>query len=209
MSIYILRHGQTDLNVARKLQGRLDVPLNETGIRQAEQLAEILRERELTFEQIWSSPLDRAQKTGEIVTGQSRETFHTDPRLAEMDFGPLEGAPYRDLPGDAQMFFTDPEHFRPAEGHESMVDLVARLREFLEELKPVAAAAEGNLLLLSHGTTIHAMLVYLRGKDMKDFWDEDVHNCDLIRVDLVGDDYVVHPDRIGIIHSWDFFSPTR
>ena len=51
------------------------------------------------------------------------------------------------------------------------------------------------------------MLVYLRGKAMKDFWDEDVHNCDMLIVDYVDGEYIVRPERIGIMKEWNFLSP--
>ena len=61
MRLFILRHGQTDLNLARKVQGHMDVDLNATGIEQAEDLAKVVREKNLRFDAIYCSPLRRAQ----------------------------------------------------------------------------------------------------------------------------------------------------
>ena len=105
MRLFILRHGQTDLNLARKVQGHMDVDLNATGIEQAEDLAKVVREKSLRFDAIYCSPLRRALDTCEIVTGQSRDTFHVDDRIEEFDFGELEGYAYRELPGESQKFF--------------------------------------------------------------------------------------------------------
>ena len=62
-TIYIIRHGQTDLNKKRVLQGRVDEPLNEDGIRQAEAAAELLRSLDIVVDSVWSSPLQRAMDT--------------------------------------------------------------------------------------------------------------------------------------------------
>ena len=69
--IYIIRHGQTEMNKAGRLQGRRDVPLNENGEKQAEEAAGILSGIE--FDHVFSSPLTRAVRTAEIVTGGAEQ----------------------------------------------------------------------------------------------------------------------------------------
>lgn len=164
MRLFILRHGQTDLNLARKVQGHMDVDLNATGIEQAEDLAKVVREKNLRFDAIYCSPLRRALDTCEIVTGQSRDAFHVDDRIEEFDFGELEGYAYRELPGESQKFFSAPDEFRPAGRGETFPHLIQRITDFLEELK---TREQGNVLVASHGTAIHAMLLYFRHKELK------------------------------------------
>ena len=65
MKIYLVRHGQTDWNYQKKIQGQQDVDINEQGIRQAEKLAEILKN--VPFEYAVCSPLTRAHHTAEIL----------------------------------------------------------------------------------------------------------------------------------------------
>ena len=67
--IYIIRHGQTELNITNVLQGRSNHPLNETGIRQAEEAAERLKD--ISFDVVYSSPLIRAVRTAEIIVPES------------------------------------------------------------------------------------------------------------------------------------------
>ena len=67
MDIYIIRHGETEWNTLRRLQGRSDTELNEVGIRLAEITAEALAE--IPFDIAFSSPLKRAYKTAEIIVG--------------------------------------------------------------------------------------------------------------------------------------------
>ena len=71
-NIYIIRHGQTDLNKMHILQGRVDEALNEDGIRQAKDAAKMLESLGITIDSVWSSPLLRAQDTARIIVGDSR-----------------------------------------------------------------------------------------------------------------------------------------
>lgn len=103
--IYILRHGETALNSLNVLQGRSDHPLNETGIRQAEAAARLLRERGVTFDLVFSSPLVRALETARIVAPEAAPVI--DGRLIEMDYGPYEGAGLASLPPEVLTFFRD------------------------------------------------------------------------------------------------------
>ena len=86
--IYIIRHGQTEMNQLRRLQGRSDHPLNEAGIAQAGQAARGLQT--VTFDHVFTSPLKRAVRTAEIIAPGISPV--TDERLIEMDYGMYEGA---------------------------------------------------------------------------------------------------------------------
>ena len=81
MRLYVLRHGQTQLNSERRLQGHMQTELNDVGIAQAEMVASILNDNGIKFDRIYSSPLERAIRTGEIATGVSRESFVIDHNL--------------------------------------------------------------------------------------------------------------------------------
>ena len=88
MKVYIVRHGQTDWNVQHKAQGRSDIPLNETGRRQAEELRDKIKD--IKFDAVYASPLKRARETAEIATdGEYKIVF--DDRLMERSFGDFEG----------------------------------------------------------------------------------------------------------------------
>lgn len=77
MLFYLVRHGQTDWNRAGKIQGTTDIPLNETGRQQAEQLATVLKERigysaETRIDAVYASPLARAFQTAEILAKEEK-----------------------------------------------------------------------------------------------------------------------------------------
>ena len=89
--IYIVRHGQTEKNRVRILQGRSDIPLNEEGKNQAGCVRDWFQSQGITFDMIYSSPLQRAIETANIITDNC--PVRIDQRLIEMDYGPYEGDP--------------------------------------------------------------------------------------------------------------------
>ena len=109
MELYIIRHGETDWNKEKRLQGRSDTELNEYGIELAEITGEALKD--VHFDCIYSSPLKRAYKTAEIIRGQRNLEIITDERLREISFGVVEGVPMSERPDGFQKFFTDPANY--------------------------------------------------------------------------------------------------
>jgi broad specificity phosphatase PhoE len=87
--LYIFRHGQTDWNKERRTQGWLDIPLNDTGVEQAQKLADVLKPVNLDI--IYSSPLSRALKTAEIVAQSNNAKILTHDDLRERNSGVLGG----------------------------------------------------------------------------------------------------------------------
>lgn len=103
MLIYVIRHGQTDWNAERRLQGQKDIPLNAIGREQARQngidLAEILKIEAVSFDFV-ASPLGRTRATMEIMRAAMNlpaRDYHTDPRLVEVSFGDWEGHTVKEL----------------------------------------------------------------------------------------------------------------
>ena len=89
MILYFIRHGQTNYNLQSLIQGNNDIPLNETGMKQAEETRDLLRSHGITYDLIYCSPLDRALTTCEIVSGKKRSEFIVDKRLEEINVGDL------------------------------------------------------------------------------------------------------------------------
>ena len=103
--IYIIRHGQTELNHAQVLQGRSDHPLNENGRIQAKEASVMLHRRGIHFDYVFASPLIRAVQTAEIVALDKNPVL--DVRLIEMDYGPYEGADLQNPSPELQLFFSE------------------------------------------------------------------------------------------------------
>jgi broad specificity phosphatase PhoE len=89
INIYLIRHGETDWNKAKKVQGSRNIPLNDDGIEQAKKIAEILEGVEVDY--ICSSNLDRAVQTADIIAKTKNLSVEKIVDLKEMDFGDEEG----------------------------------------------------------------------------------------------------------------------
>jgi broad specificity phosphatase PhoE len=161
---YFLRHGETDWNVERRLQGSHDIPLNDRGRRQAAQCGDTLRDLIAGSGKIpadfafISSPLSRASETMEIVRGGlglPRAGYTTEPRLAELSFGRWEGMTYREVAAADHQVLRVRERskwtFRPPEG-ESYADLLARVQAW-------HAGVTGDVVVTAHGGVARAVMV--------------------------------------------------
>ncbi|MBQ9015174.1 MAG: histidine phosphatase family protein [Firmicutes bacterium] len=189
--IYIIRHGQTDLNRKRVLQGRSDMPMNEEGCAQAEEAAQLFRDRGIAFDEIWSSPLQRAVQTARITAGEEIP-LRTDERLLEMDYGPYEGADLLSPPPEIVKFFGDFVHEKAPEGMESLNQVVLRMGEFLEELRE--DPPEGNILLSTHAIAMKGGLEYLTPESRGAYWSTHISNCEVYVTRLENGKFTV-PER--------------
>jgi len=173
--IYIIRHGQTEMNGAHLLQGRSDSPLNENGIRQAEEAAEKLKD--VPFSHVFSSPLIRAVQTAAIIAPGISAVI--DNRLIEMDYGPYEGRNLNHLPPEIITFFSDFTNNPAPEGMEQLSSVVARAGDFLESIREL----EGNILISTHAIAMKGILEYLTPESNGGYWSKYIGNCSIYEVD--------------------------
>jgi broad specificity phosphatase PhoE len=164
--LYYVRHGETDWNVAGRLQGWHDPALNAVGRRQAAVCADILRdliEREgrspLDYGYV-ASPLQRARQTAEIMRaalGLAPGEYRVDPRLREIGFGEWEGLTLREVRSRAPQELAARERDKWAfvpPGGESYAQVALRMREWYEALN-------GNTVVIAHGGTARALIAVL------------------------------------------------
>lgn len=175
MYIYLMRHGETDWNVVRRMQGKSDIPLNECGLAQARSAAAGMKD--LPIDRILSSPLIRARQTAQAVAEGRGLEVDVDERLIEMGFGDLEGLSVREHPG-CRIIFTDPEHYVPVGDGETYAVLDERCRQIMEELIPSLEGQYHDVLMVSHGATIKGIVRRLKGRSIAQFWiDPPQSNC--------------------------------
>ena len=177
MNLYLLRHGETDYNRRKALQGQLDKPLNETGRNQAREAARQLAG--VTFDRVYVSPLHRTRDTAMLATGLREDQLTIEPAIIEISFGIWEGQTTDALGEAFAPFFADPPAYRPPEGGESLEHLVARVGEFLDRVSR-EHAGDHNILAVSHGAAIHALLTAALGTPLSQFWAESVGNCGFV-----------------------------
>lgn len=167
-TILLVRHGETDWNRDRRVQGHTDTPLNETGRAQARELAGALAAE--SFDAVYTSDLARAQDTAALVAADHAVELVPLVALRERHFGTWEG-----LTDDEVLArFPDarPGHWGDGETAEEMTERV------LAALATIAAAHPGGtVLVVSHGGPLRAVLLRC-GVDR----DGPIGNCDVIRV---------------------------
>lgn len=147
--LYLVRHGETDWNRQRRIQGRTDIPLNATGREQARLTGTLLTRRPI--DRVVASPLGRARETAEII---ARELGLDEPALrdalVERDYGAAEGLSYREI--DALY----PEG-TPVPGRESREEVAARI---VPDLVRLATEHPGeSIVVVSHGGAIRSALL--------------------------------------------------
>ncbi len=152
LELWLIRHGETDWNRGRRVQGHSESVLTERGQEQAKQLAQRLAGTD--FDRIYCSDLGRAQKTAMLAFPGRR--FELDTRLRELAGGIFEGKTVEEMtPAERELrkkVVKGDIHVRP-EGGESYADLMLRVQEWLAELP-----ASGRVACVTHGGVIHTAL---------------------------------------------------
>ena len=195
MKLYLIRHGETEWNTYKKLQGITDIPLNENG----EALAKVTGEgmKDIPFDVIFTSPLKRAYRTAELVRGDREIEIIPEERIREICFGDCEGHIYKEegynMPvPDFNFFFTQTDCYKTPPNGESIESLLERTKDFLDELKSRKELQDKTILISSHGAAVRAMLSNIEKCDIAHFWGPGVHkNCGVSCVELIDGEYQI------------------
>jgi len=175
--IIIVRHGETEWNVAEVFRGRIDVELNQTGIRQAELLGQYMSKSKI--EAVYSSPLKRALRTAEAIAGHHRLEVETTPALIDLDFGKWQGLPRTEVETKYKASYDDwmnhPERLKMPEG-ESLNAVTERVLGVVNE---AAARHKGTVVLVSHRVVNKVIICALLGLDNSHFWNIALDTCGL------------------------------
>lgn len=176
--LYIMRHGRTDWNDLRKIQGRTDIPLNEEGRKMAKETSE--RYSGINIDRIYCSTLKRAVETAELFAKERNIPIVQDERLVEMSFGVCEGIERSfeipDCPINA--LFNDPANYIPVEGGESFEELYARTGSFIDDIMPLVEDGM-DILIIGHGAMNRSIINRIKGLPLEDFWAGSIENCKL------------------------------
>ncbi|MBA4448164.1 MAG: histidine phosphatase family protein [Nitrosopumilus sp.] len=156
--IIFLRHGQAKNNTERVLSGRTPgVPLTDKGITQAQQTAELLEHMNISA--IYSSPIQRAKHTAEIVGEHNSIDVQIDDRLIELDMGKFTGIPYDEIfasHGNVFLKFYNGELEIAHNGVETFADVKKRVTSIVDEI--IEKHPDQNVVLVTHMDPIKAML---------------------------------------------------
>lgn len=183
--LYLVRHGETDWNKQRRIQGSTDIPLNDVGRDQARAAGSLLRRRQ--FDAVIASPLVRALETGSIIAGMlGLDAPGTEAGLAERSYGAAEGLTGEEI--EAQ--FPDGD----VPGRESRRALLDRVSETLGEI--AIRYDGGRIVVATHGAVIRSVVnaaapgvadsltTPIRNGSIHSFrWEPDSFRAELVRFD--------------------------
>lgn len=180
MELYIIRHGETVWNAEGKMQGTVDIELNENGRELAGKLGAKLEN--VHFDRIYSSPLIRAYETACLIRGHRNIPVIRDERLREMCFGIYEGSHFSEWLNDESPYrylFTEPDKYTPPEKGESLLQVCVRTREFIRKvIEPLQGSAK-RIMIVAHGALNSGIMSYLEGRGMENYWGDGLQkNCE-------------------------------
>lgn len=175
MEILLTRHGQTEWNVEGKVQGRVDIVLNENGIKQAIETSKKLENEEIDL--IICSPLNRTKQTAEIIKGNKNIPIICDNGLIERDFGEFEGLNKANF--DFEGFWSYKNNYK-YEKAENIEEFFNRIYNFLDRIK--IEYSDKKILLVAHGGVSIPVNCYFNGiPDDDNLLKLVLGNCEVIK----------------------------
>lgn len=189
MKILVTRHGQTNWNVEKRIQGRTDIELNDKGIEQAYQTKENLENEKIDL--IICSPLKRAKQTADIINKDRNIPIIYDERLLEICYGENEGRLHDDFDYDGFWNIIDTHEYKDAE---NVNRFIKRVHDFLEDIKKYE---EENILIVTHNGVCRAINTYFNGipKD-NNIINLGIKNCEVVKYNFTrANDFIIYAHR--------------
>lgn len=177
--IYLVRHGETEWNFTHRMQGVTDIPLNDTGLTQAEKIGNKLKN--VHFDILYVSPLTRARQTAQAIHKHHPNlTLEIRPDLVERSYGELEGLTYEALDAlhPAMEWGKSWVHvdYRPP-GGESLRDIHTRVDAFITH---VLSQKSGNhIAVVAHGVTLRIFVGAFLGIPIEQLGELEMNNASL------------------------------
>ncbi|MDE2896274.1 MAG: histidine phosphatase family protein, partial [Chloroflexota bacterium] len=195
-TLYLVRHGETEWNRTGRIQGQVDIPLNEHGRAQAAALGNRLSDAPFTA--AYASDLSRTMQTAELITSGSGCEIEPTPELREFAYGEWEGLTIAEIEAQAPERLERRLQGRNEDfagpGGENAYDVIERVRRFHE--RALLRHGEGdNLLVVAHGGSLRALLVCLLDLPAEYFWRVHVNTASL--------SIVRGFDGSGVLHLWN------
>ena len=173
--IIIARHGQTEWNVGEVFRGRVDVELDETGLKQAELLAEYLSDRKI--DAVYTSPLKRAHKTAAAIASHHNLEVEINDGLIDFNYGEWQGLSHQEVKDKYKKLYeewTENPQLVITPGGESLEDVRKRAASVVDE---VTASYEGTVVLVAHRVVNKVLICALLGLENSHFWDIKQDTC--------------------------------
>ncbi len=183
MNLYLIRHGETDWNKHGRIQGHLDIPLNQQGRLQAKILATKLKD--LHIEKIYSSDLSRAYQTAEIIKKTIDSPLISENRLRERNYGEWQQLSWSEVhlqnPKVRQEWKNDPLHSKPPQG-ESIQELYDRVHNLFSEILK-SDKDKDNILIVAHNSPLRIIISIAKGVALEELRTIDhLSNTEIIQI---------------------------
>ena len=194
-TIYIVRHGQTEYNVERRIQGQGDSPLTQFGLGQAKELGLLLRD--VHFDAVFSSDSLRAKRTAEMIVLERELAVVTTELLRERAFGRFEGKYIEELKEFDEIFdrLSDEEKFlyKSEPDIESDEEISSRMIRFVREIG--VRFAGKTVLMVTHAGMMKAFLVHLGYGTYQTLPHGSIKNTSYIKLATDGVDFFVQETK--------------
>lgn len=193
-TIYLARHGETEWNEKKLIQGHSDIPLNEKGELQSKQLREKLKD--IHFEAVFSSDLIRARRTAEIIIIEKKLAVVTTKALRERLFGPFEGKhmdELRKILGELILFSKEKQKKLKFHDLENDEEIMGRFIPFIREV--AVAYPDKNVLMVSHGGLIRAFLDRI-GFKMPNYSEKPMKNAGYLIIESDGVEFILKEENL-------------
>ena len=179
MKIYYVRHGQTDWNLDKKMQGgQTERNLNETGIEQANETKRRLKN--IKYDIVIRSPMNRAKETTEIIIEGKDIPIIIDERLRERKLGELEGNP---ITPECEKKIWDYNLNIDLKGGETLLEFEKRIIDCIKDIKE--KYNDKTVLIIAHGGVAKVLKAYLYGRPDSNNLDEyGMENCEIIEAEI-------------------------
>jgi probable phosphoglycerate mutase len=176
MNVYVVRHGETIINVQNQINGHNGIDLTEDGIRQAEATAESLKNTKIDI--IFCSPLCRTKHTARIINKNNVNIIYDD-RLIERNSNSMQYLPVSILDDKIWYSLEDTITYSDSESFNSVLD---RITSFLNEIKEKCRYK--NILLVTHGDVCKAIKLYFSGINNSSIDKFNQKNCEVVKYTL-------------------------
>jgi broad specificity phosphatase PhoE len=175
--LWLIRHGQTDWNLEDRYQGQRDIPLNDAGLAQARRLAEYLVCQGFEFQALYSSDLQRATQTAEILSRRLNLPVQPDARLREIYLGSWEGktgaAILQEFDHCLATGWVSPDG-------ETVQQVAARMAEAASDY--AQRHPQGNVLVVSHGFSLSTLVCLARQQPLEQAYTIDIQNAHPVKI---------------------------
>lgn len=189
LKLYIIRHGETEWNIQKRLQGWNNSDLTQKGITDAMNLAERLKD--IDFTHIFSSDQKRAVETAKILRKDRDLAIVEMDGLKEIGFGKWEGMGKEDLmrryKDEFDIFLNKPHLYKPTLGGESYQDIFKRVGSSLEEIIKTRGR---DILIVSHGVTIKILTAVIKDISIEDIYTIGINKGTALNICQVKEDKI-------------------